>query len=146
MATWATLKADAAQITDMNDDVIKATLGVLTAPSELVGTATNEIYIDRAKEEMKQDLLFAHNLDPNDSDDLSTLDDIVEYNEDYLKKTLSFKQLCLFYTRFNGGELTVNHGRMQRYCSYYQNNKSLFGKLKTSAGNITDVSVTKIKL
>jgi len=146
MATWATLKADAAQITDMNDDVIKATLGVLTAPSELAGTATTDIYLDRAKEEMKQDLLFAHNLDPNDSDDLSALDDIVNYNEDYLKKSLAFKQLCLFYTRYNGGELTVNHDRMARYCSYYQNNKSLFQKLKSSAGNITDISTAKIKL
>lgn len=139
--SWSSLEPTKQQMYETNEDAITidGSDNVLT-PTDLAGTAVTEIYITKSKEVMKEDILNAKNLDANDSDDLSTLDDLVTYNETRLQLALSYLMLCNFYGRFNDGPDSQAWQRHVDNCNKYQAAKNEFSGLQDDTSQSTKFS------
>lgn len=76
-----------------------------------------------AKLELKQDLIQLNGIDSLDENNL--LDEIVVYNENYLQRVLSYKQLALYYLENNDGDGSQSFERFKYYDKRYsdENNK-----------------------
>lgn len=143
--SFSSLKATVTQIHETNEDAITidGSDDILT-PVSLLGTALVDMFLTTAKDELKTDIRLAVNLDPNDSDDDDNLDDIVTYNELFLKLSLRDKQLELFYGRFNDGVDSFSYSRHLYYKGKYSNDRAKFAQLKTDSGYMLSILRAKV--
>lgn len=125
--TYTTLTADTDIMRAGNEDVFK----------DFNNEDLEALYYSAAKIEMKLDIEQALSIEYDD--DGSTLDDTVTMHQVRLQRALAFKQLSLYYQRFDTGAETKNRSRWELYVKLYERERSQFGSLlKTVPSSRTD--------
>ena len=121
MATYSTLAADA--------DIMREMEAELFPENEYSDTDLQDLKKTSAKALMKTDLCQELRLTESDTDDMTTLDSIVDKYESKLQKALIYKQYYLyFYEKYDGID-GKNFMKMTTYESLYKGAKNEFSGL-----------------
>lgn len=109
--------------------------------SDYSAATTPLILKDEAKAVLKLDLQEKLGLLPSDTDDMSTLDEIVTAQADRMKRILALKQMEMVYEDKNEGEGSTSYALWKHYRDAYANEKAGFAGLIRKQGTVTVRSV-----
>ena len=122
MATWSTIEADADFMREGNGSFLPTSR---YSDSELI-----TLMQTKAKRKIKTDLIRALKLVEDDSDDMTTLDEIVDKYEQEIKMAIAYYQLYLIYYNDESGDGTITNERKFDNLASYNSMKGLFTSFK----------------
>lgn len=121
MATFADLEANVSIMKAGTTNWLLDTDNSAYTDAELI--ALEKTY---AKEILERDLIWACNIDQEDTDDI---DDIADLNEDELEEALAYLQLHLIFLNRDNGEGSASRYRAELYGKRYEEYKKRFWKI-----------------
>ena len=108
---------------------------------EYSAASTPLILKTEAKAALKLDLQTALGLLPSDSEDMTTLDTIVEAQEERMQMVLALKQLSLVYEDRNQGEGSKSYDYWRHYTAAYDRERKGFSGLIRKQGSVRSRSI-----